>query len=181
MIVWVDLETTGLDPAKETPLELGYIFTDDYLNEIKRGSTVIHCDESVRGNCHDIVQKMHDKSGLWQECFASDNTAEWVDAGFAKGLAKLKEENGESSPLAGSSVHFDRKFMEKYFPKSLSLLHYRNIDVSSWKEVIKRTHPELEFNKDASPNIKPHRALQDLDNSIAELKHYLSFFGVKNV
>lgn len=180
MIVWVDLETSGLDPEKETILELGYIFTDDYLNEIKRGSTVVKTDEAVRGRVHDVVRAMHDKSGLWKECFETDNTIEWVDAQFAKGLKKLREEGGERPPLAGSSVHFDRLFMSKYMPLSLAELHYRNIDVSSWKEVVKRMHPDLEYNKDASPNIKPHRALPDLDHSIAELKHYLQFFKEPN-
>lgn len=168
MVVWIDLETGGLDPQECPILEVGCIVTDDQFNEIWRERWVIHTNGSTREKCDSFVREMHEKSKLWDACKLSPWSIEAVDSLLAEALTLPDGE--KKPPLAGSSVHFDRKFMDVYMPKSIAKLTHRNIDVSSFKEVFKRILPGCEYK---TAGDKAHRALDDLDHSIAELKYYV--------
>lgn len=166
-LVWIDLEMTGLDPARDQILEIASIVTDDQLNILEYGpSLIIHCSEERLLKMDDWNQKHHSESGLWQECIDSQislNEAENLTLAFLKKMTVAK-----ANPLCGNSIWQDRRFIAQHMPKLDAYLHYRIIDVSSFKESIKRWYPQSQpFQKKGA-----HRALDDIEESINELKHY---------
>lgn len=167
-LVWMDLEMTGLDPAVDTIIEMATLITDGDLNLIATGPEIaIYQPDEVLDNMSDWCIEHHGKSGLTQRVKDSQ-----IDLAKAEQLTLefIKEHVPEgSSPLCGNSIHQDRRFLQKYMTTLEAYLHYRNVDVSTIKELIKRWQPELldGFSKKGS-----HLALDDIKESIDELKYY---------
>ena len=166
MLNWVDIETTGLDAKKDAILEVAIVVTDDDLNELASKSIVVMPNVShsmLMSLMDDYVREMHMRSGLIEVLHRGPGPEQAEQA-----LIKFLAENSEKSPMCGSSVHFDRAFLKEQMPELEKCFAYRNIDVSTLKELVKRWSPSLEFKIDD----KPHRALPDIRASIAELRHY---------
>lgn len=167
-IVWVDLETTGLNPETRQILEVAAVVTDANLNEISSFTHVVALSRSIPLNAFDrVALEMHMKSGLLAEALAEEYNIGGVSARFSSWLSGVLGDT--KCPLAGSSVHFDRKFMAKHMSAVESLFGYRNIDVSTIKELVKRWCPELQY---IASKKAEHRALADIQGSIEELKWY---------
>jgi len=170
MLVWMDLEMTGLDHTSEVIVEIATIITDDDLGIIAEGpDLVIHQPEDVLAAMDPFVVEMHTKSGLLDQIRASTISLE--DAGAAT-LEFIKEHVPEpmSVPLCGNSIGTDRRFLAAYLPEIETHLHYRSVDVSSIKELVKRWYPAVDA---ARPHgAGAHRALDDIRESIAELGYY---------
>jgi oligoribonuclease len=169
-MVWVDLEMTGLDPATCAIVEIATIVTDSELNVVAEGPClVIHQPEEVMATMGQFVRDLHTRSGLLERIGASTVTLEdaaaqtlaFVEAHCVKGTA----------PLCGNSVWKDREFLARYMPDVTGFLHYRLVDVSTLKELVRRWYPA----DCAAPKKKEiHRALDDIRESIEELRHYRS-------
>ncbi|MCP3989730.1 MAG: oligoribonuclease [Actinomycetia bacterium] len=170
MLAWMDLEMTGLDPEQHVIVEIATLLTDDELNIIAEGpDLVIHATEEELAKMDQIVVDMHTKSGLLAQIQASTMTLE--EAG-AQTLAFLKEHIGSprSIPLCGNSIGMDRRFLARHLTEIEEFLHYRSVDVSTIKELARRWYPDvlgLAPRKDAG-----HRALDDITESIKELRFY---------
>ncbi len=166
-LVWMDLEMTGLDPEVDTIIEMATIITDGKLNIIAEGpNLVIHHPDSVMDKMNDWCKKYHGNSGLTGRVKASKITLAQAEQ---QTLDFIRKHVGEKqSPLCGNSIHQDRRFLVKHMPRLEAWLHYRNVDVSTVKELAKRWYPELEPWKKQGA----HLALDDILESIAELKHY---------
>lgn len=182
-LIWVDLETTGLDKRKDRVLEVAVVLTDDELNELAAESWPVRMGWRARRKLerNADVHRMHLENGLKAEA-AHGAKLRVVDS-FIQGFLT---DNGmplalcgddlppqKAAPLAGSSVHFDRAFIERdfrYFPR---YLHYRNVDVSSVKEVVRRWFPDVYETRPGQDQDKAHRALADVRASIEELRHYV--------
>lgn len=169
-LVWIDLEMTGLDPDTELIVEIATIVTDGSLEHVEQGpDLVIGAPEAALDAMVDVVQRMHTRSGLLDEIRSSDRTVEEAEAetlAFVRDLVP----NPSSAPLAGNSVHADRMFLRRHMPTLEAYLHYRNVDVSTFKEVARRWRPQLL--DDAPDKSERHRALDDILESIAELRFY---------
>jgi len=166
---------TGLDPKTNQIIEIATIITDNNLTVLEEGpSLVIQCDTSYLDQMHANVKELHTKSGLLEKVHASTislQQAEQETISFIK-----KHCTFEKSILCGNSIWTDRMFLQAYMPGVIALLHYRMIDVTSVKELVNRWYPndpETVFLKKES-----HRALDDIRESIAELKHYRTNFFV---
>ncbi len=166
----MDLEMTGLEPLRHVIIEIATLITDDNLNVIAEGpDLVIHATPEQMAEMGDFVTEMHTKSGLIEAVKASTVTNEDAEA---QTLAFLKEHIAEARtiPLCGNSIGTDRRFLQEYMPTLEEFLHYRNVDVSTLKELTRRWHPEV---LDAMTEKETtHRALDDIRESIAELQHY---------
>lgn len=170
MLAWMDLEMTGLDPTVDTIVEIATLITDDDLELVAEGpDIVIHQPPEAMAAMHEIVVEMHTKSGLLELIAASMVTLE--EAG-AETLAFLAEHIPEAGtvPLCGNSIGTDRRFLATYLPAIEDHLSYRSVDVSSIKELIKRWNPPLL--NGAPAKAKGHRAMDDIRESLAELKFY---------
>src|SRR5271154_2388726 len=170
MLAWIDLEMTGLDPARHTIVEIACLVTDDDLQLVEEGpDLVVHASAEQLANMDDFVRTMHTKSGLLTAM--EESTLTLADAG-AQTLAFLKSHIPEARkvPLAGNSIGTDRRFLATELPEIEDFLHYRSVDVSTIKELCRRWLPEV---SKASPEKKGgHRALQDIRESVAELAYY---------
>ena len=169
-MVWMDLEMTGLDPAKEVIVEIATLITDDELNIIAEGpDLVVHQPEHLLAAMDPFVVNMHTKSGLLNEIRTSTLSLE--EAGRIT-LDFIKSHVGapKTVPLCGNSIGTDRMFLNRYMPALDQHLHYRNIDVSSIKELTRRWFPKAYFGAPAKTG--NHRALGDIQDSIAELAYY---------
>ncbi len=169
MIVFLDLETTGLLPRSDIVLEVGAVFTDDHLTPIHEFHKVLFCSEynQKRVYSSSVVQLMHSKNGLWEDAEKSDNNAASVDYELAATMRAFKMENAQ---LAGNSVHFDRAFMSVYLPDSLQLFSHRQIDISSINEMARRFSPELYASRPKGQGT--HRALEDAHESLRYARWY---------
>ncbi len=170
MLVWMDLEMTGLDATKDVIVEIATIVTDDDLNIIAEGpDLVIHQSEEALANMEQVVVDMHTRSGLLNEIRSSTVTLE--EAGAAT-LAFIQEHVpvAFTVPLCGNSIGMDRRFLTAYLPEIENWLHYRSIDVSSIKELARRWYPQTKNELPRKPG--SHRALDDIRASIAELQFY---------
>jgi oligoribonuclease len=168
-LVWIDCEMTGLDLAHDALVELAVLVTDSELNVLGDGVDVVikPPDQAIKqmGN---VVREMHTKSGLIDEF--SDGVT--MDEANRLALDYIKEHVPEpaKAPLAGNTVHMDRLFLARDLPELEGWLHYRNVDVSSIKELVRRWFPRVYF---ASPDkTGNHRALGDIKDSIDELRYY---------
>ncbi|MBI3317477.1 MAG: oligoribonuclease [Candidatus Omnitrophica bacterium] len=174
-LVWMDLEMTGLDPEKERIIEIATLITDKDLNVIAEGpNLVIHQPARVLRAMDDWNQKHHKKSGLLDAVKASRvsiRQAERETLRFIKGYCFPKK-----SPLCGNSIHHDRLFLLKSMPRIHDYLHYRIVDVSSLKFLIQSWYPK---DKKLKKKKSAHRALEDIQASIDELKHYREHYLVK--
>ena len=170
MLAWIDLEMTGLDPARHTIVEIACLVTDDDLTIIEEcPDLVVHASEAQLAEMDDFVRAMHQRSGLLDAITASELTL--ADAG-AQTLAFLQRHIPEvgTVPLAGNSIGTDRRFLATQLPEVEDFLHYRSIDVSTLKELCRRWRPEVY--KSAPSKRGGHRALADIRESVAELAFY---------
>jgi oligoribonuclease len=166
----MDLEMTGLDPAKNVIVEIATIITDDELNIIAEGpDLVVHATDEQLAVMEQVVVDMHTKSGLLDQIRASTITLE--DAG-AQTLAFIQQHvpQPRSVPLCGNSIGMDRRFLDAYLPEIEQYLHYRSVDVSSIKELVRRWYPSVLNHLRQKQGT--HRALDDIRESVAELRHY---------
>lgn len=169
-LVWVDLEMTGLDPDREVIVEIAVIVTDGQLSVLHEGpDLVLGAEEDVLAAMHPRVKEMHKRSGLTAEIRASELSAAEAEEQVLA-FVKRYVPAASSAPLAGNSVHADRAFLKKYMPKLEAHLHYRNVDVSTIKELARRWYPDAV--EAAPPKGGGHRALADIRESINELAHY---------
>ncbi len=170
VLVWMDLEMTGLDHMSDVIVEIATIITDDDLNIVAEGpDLVIHQPDEVLSRMNEVVTKMHTDSGLLEQISSSTLTLE--EAG-QQTLEFIKEHCPEAGtvPLCGNSIGTDRRFLARYLPEIENYLHYRSVDVSSIKELVRRWYPEANARRPWKPN--SHRALDDIKESVAELQHY---------
>ncbi len=168
-LIWIDCEMTGLDLATDALVEIAVLVTDSELNVIGEGvDVVIHATQGQLDAMNDFVKNMHTASGLITEIPSGISVSE-AEEKILEYLQASGTEPGKS-PLAGNSVSVDRNFIARDMPKLNEYLHYRTIDVSSIKELARRWHPKTYF---ASPaKTGNHRALGDIQDSIAELAYY---------
>jgi oligoribonuclease len=168
-LVWIDCEMTGLDLEVDELVEIAVIITDYDLNPVDAGlSIVIKPDASALENMGEFVRAMHTESGLIEEIPNGVSVAEAEYEVLEYILKHVPEE--QKAPLAGNSIGTDRSFLAKYMPRLDGHLHYRNVDVSSIKELAKRWYPRAYFNAPAKNG--GHRALADILESIRELDYY---------
>lgn len=170
MLVWMDLEMTGLDHTSDVIVEIATLVTDDELNIVAEGpDLVVHATEEQLAGMNSVVVDMHTKSGLLDQIRSSTITLE--EAGAAT-LAFIKEHvpNARQVPLCGNSIGMDRRFLAAYLPEIEEYLHYRSIDVSTIKELGRRWYPEdyAGLGKGSSA----HRAMDDIKESVEELKYW---------
>jgi len=168
----MDLEMTGLDPTTDVIVEIASLVTDDELNIVAEGpDLVVHQPESALESMADVVRSMHTRSGLLDQIRAS--TLDLGEAGrqtldFLR--AHIPEER--TVPLCGNSIGTDRRFLATWLPDIENFLHYRSVDVSTIKELARRWHPDVVA---AAPRkVGTHRALDDIRESVEELRYYRS-------
>ncbi|MDH3706570.1 MAG: oligoribonuclease [Acidimicrobiia bacterium] len=177
MLAWMDLEMTGLDPARHVIVEIATIVTDDDLEVVAEGpDLVVGCSAEDLANMDDFVRDMHTRSGLLPQIEASTLTL--ADAG-EQTLAFLQSHIPEAAtvPLCGNSIGTDRRFLAVQLPEIEDFLHYRSVDVSTIKELARRWYPDV---LSRAPRKRGgHRALDDIRESLEELSFYRSeLFGV---
>jgi oligoribonuclease len=174
-LVWVDLEMTGLDPERDVILEIAALVTDSELVEIGDGvDLVVAAPDAALEGMVDVVQEMHAKSGLTDAVRVSSLSL--ADA-EQQVLAMLRQHTEGRAPLCGNSIATDRSFITRHMPELDAFLHYRMVDVSSIKELCRRWYPRA-YNA-APEKAGGHRALADIRESIAELRHYRETIFVK--
>jgi oligoribonuclease len=167
-LVWIDMEMTGLDPQTCVVLEIATIITDKELNILAQGPVIaVHQSDEVLDAMDQWCTKTHGESGLTKRCQESQYD---VDTAAQETLAFIEQyvPRGKS-PLCGNSIGQDRRFLVKYMPQLESYFHYRNIDVSTIKELCVRWQPDIAkgFKKKGV-----HLALDDIKESIEELQYY---------
>lgn len=172
LLIWIDLEMTGLDPNKERIIEVATLVTDSDLNTVAEGPVIaVKQPDGLLEQMDDWNRKTHGESGLVKR--VKESTTSPAEA-EAQTLAFLREyvEPG-TSPMCGNSIHQDRRFLEREMPELWAFFHYRNLDVSTLKELAKRWNPDAAkgFQK---RNV--HLAMDDIKESIGELKHYRRTF-----
>ena len=171
-LVWLDCEMTGLDPEKERLIEIAIIVTGPQLvPRIEGPVLVIHQPDEILDQMDKWNKGTHGKSGLIDKVKASALTETEAEAQILSFIAQYVPKS--VSPLCGNTISQDRRFLVKYMPKLEAYLHYRNIDVSTFKELAKRWRPEV-YN--AFRKQQKHTALADVHESIDELEHYRTHF-----
>jgi oligoribonuclease len=168
----MDLEMTGLEPARHVIVEIATIITDDELEVVAEGpDLIVHQPEEALAGMDDFVRNMHTSSGLLEAIRESKVTLE--DAGKATlEFIRAHVPEPRSVPLCGNSIGTDRRFLDAQLPEIEQHLHYRSVDVSTIKELARRWYPDVVAA--APPKVSAHRALDDIRESIAELRYYRS-------
>jgi oligoribonuclease len=168
-LVWIDCEMTGLDPLTDEIVEIACIVTEGDLTELDAGITiVIKPNDGPLAAMDAVVVAMHNESGLINEIPFGTTLEDAQSRVLTYVRGHIPE--ARKAPLAGSSVYVDRGFLQRYMPDLDGYLHYRLIDVSSVKEMVRRWYPRVYF---STPDKKGnHRALGDIRDSIAELRYY---------
>jgi oligoribonuclease len=170
----MDLEMTGLEPTRHVIVEIATLLTDDNLELIAEGpDLVVHATDEQLAEMPEVVVAMHTRSGLLEQIRASTISLE--DAG-AQTLAFLHQHipNAQTVPLCGNSIGTDRRFLAVHLPEVEEYLHYRSVDVSTLKELAKRWNPAILGG--APRKAEGHRALDDIRESVAELRYYRDSF-----
>ncbi|HSP53525.1 MAG TPA: oligoribonuclease [Cryobacterium sp.] len=168
-LVWIDCEMTGLDIDSDELVEIAVVITDYDLNIIDPGlDLIIKPNPASLENMNDFVRNMHETSGLITEIPNGISVAEAETLVLEYVLKFIPAD--QKAPLAGNSIGTDRAFLTKYMPRLDDQLHYRNVDVSSIKELARRWYPRVYFNAPAKDG--GHRALADILESIRELAYY---------
>ena len=168
--MWMDLEMTGLDPARHVIVEIATLVTDDELQIVAEGpDLVVHQSDEALARMDPFVVEMHTRSGLLQAI--KDSTISLEEAGaatleFIKAHAPL----ASTVPLCGNSIGMDRRFLAAYLPEIENWLHYRSVDVSSVKELVRRWYPAVVAGRPHKAG--SHRALDDIRESVDELRYY---------
>lgn len=171
-LVWLDLEMTGLEPKTDVILEMATIVTDSQLTILAEGPVfAIKTADDILDNMSEWCVEQHGKSGLTARCRASTVT---LDEAEKETIAFLSQYVSKGkSPMCGNSIGQDRRFLAEYAPQLEGFFHYRNLDVSTVKELARRWHPEV-LNKVQKSS--SHLALDDIRESIAELVTYRTHF-----
>jgi oligoribonuclease len=175
----MDLEMTGLDPARHVIVEIATLLTDDELRPVAEGpDIVVHATAAELGAMDDVVREMHSRSGLTAAIESSRMSL--ADAGLQT-LEFLRTHIGQprSVPLCGNSIGTDRRFLAAQLPDVENFLHYRSVDVSTIKELCRRWYPAILDG--APPKKEAHRALDDIRESIAELAYYRSTIFIAGI
>ena len=169
-LVWIDLEMTGLDPDANRIVEIAVIITDGELERLEEGPDLVLTTPDEALNAMDeVVVQMHGASGLTDAIRASAITVEQAEQEVLQFVARHVPEP-RTAPLAGNSVHADRAFLRRYMPALEAYVHYRNVDVSTVKELARRWYPE---SLEAAPKkAGGHRALADIRESIDEMRYW---------
>lgn len=171
-LIWIDLEMTGLKPESDRIIEIATIVTDAELNTLAEGPVLaIHQPEPVMEAMDEWNRKQHGRSGLWQrvrESRLDERQAERETLAF---LSHYLEPG--QSPMCGNSICQDRRFLARLMPELEAFFHYRNLDVSTLKELARRWRPEVYSSLDKKGS---HLALDDIRESIQELRHYREHF-----
>ncbi len=171
-LVWIDCEMTGLDPDKERLLEIAVVVTGPNLSPRIEGPVcVIHQSDELLNKMDAWNKGTHGRSGLIDKVKASTTSEQDAEEQILAFIKKYVSKN--NSPLCGNTISQDRRFLVKFMPKLEAYLHYRNLDVSTLKELSKRWKPEV-FN--SFKKQQKHTALADVHESIEELAHYREHF-----
>jgi oligoribonuclease len=167
-LIWIDMEMSGLDPDNDRVLEVAIVITDPGLNVVAEGPVkIVHQPDDVFGRMDSWNKSTHKKSGLIDRVKAATQNEAQVEAELIAFLAQHVPQN--ASPMCGNSICQDRRFLARHMPKLEAFFHYRNLDVSTLKELAKRWKPGIMagFVKHGK-----HEALADIHESIEELKYY---------
>ncbi|XP_037051757.1 probable oligoribonuclease isoform X2 [Bradysia coprophila] len=176
-LVWMDLEMTGLDYKHDRIMEIACLITDNSMNIIAEGPhLIINQPQSLLDGMNEWCTTTHTQTGLLELCKTSKITEEAAEKELMSFLRQHVKE--KASPLAGNSVYMDRLFLKEYMPKIDDYLHYRIIDVSTCKELCKRWNGSI-FAKAPEKKLV-HRGMDDIKESIEELKYYKRFMFTKN-
>ena len=171
-LAWLDMEMTGLNPDSDKIIEVAMIVTDQDLNILAQSDVlVIHQPDSIMDNMDAWNTGTHQRTGLTAKVKAATLTEAEAEQQLLHFMAQWLPE--KTSPMCGNTIHQDRRFMARYMPKLEAYFHYRNLDVSTLKELAKRWHPAV-----AKGVVKKgaHQALDDIIESIEEMKHYRAQF-----
>jgi oligoribonuclease len=169
-LVWIDLEMTGLEVARHTIVEIAVLITDSDLEIVDDGlDLVVHQPATALAEMDDFVRTMHTRSGLLPAIEASTLSLAAAGAHVLEYLHAHITEPG-TAPLCGNSIGVDRRFLDQYLPTVDQYLHYRSIDVSSFKELCRRWYPGVY--KGRPDKAESHRALDDIRESIEEMRYY---------
>ena len=171
-LIWIDLEMTGLDPDRDVIIEMATIVTDSDLNTLAEGPVIaIHQPEEILAGMDEWNTRQHGQSGLTQR--VRESTVSMAEA-EAQPLAFLEQwVPKRSSPICGNSICQDRRFLYRHMPRLEGYFHYRNLDVSTLKELAARWAPQV---RESFKKGNTHLALDDIRESIAELRHYRDHF-----
>ncbi len=172
-LIWIDLEMTGLDSSSDTIIEIATVVTDAQLNELGVGPELaISTPQAVLAAMDEWNTQTHTESGLVRRCLDSEVSLAEAER---RTLDFLQQHvPARTSPMCGNSICQDRRFMARLMPELEGFFHYRNLDVSTLKELARRWAPRVAegFTKESS-----HRALEDIRDSVDELRHYRRFMG----
>jgi len=171
-LIWIDLEMTGLDPDRDVIIEMATIVTDSDLNILEEGPVIaVHQSEEILAGMDEWNTRQHGQSGLAQRVRESTINAAEAEAQTLAFLEKWVPKR--SSPICGNSICQDRRFLYTHMKSLESYFHYRNLDVSTLKELAARWAPQV---RDSFQKGGSHLALDDIRESIAELQHYRKHF-----
>jgi oligoribonuclease len=171
-LIWVDLEMSGLQPDTDRILEMAVVITDVELNQLAESPVfVVHQSDEVLNGMDAWNKGTHGKSGLIDKVKASTLTESDAEAQMIEFLKQYVPAN--KSPMCGNSICQDRRFMARHMPKLEAYFHYRNLDVSVFKELARRWKPKV---YDGFKKASNHTALADIRESIDELKYYREHF-----
>lgn len=176
-LIWIDLEMTGLNPEHDKILEIALIITNPQLEILAEGPHyVIYQPDEVLDTMNDWCKENHAKSGLIEAVKKSTTTLKHAEEHMLECIKKYC--NPETGMLCGNSVWNDRNFLQKYMPRIPQYLHYKLIDTTSIQQVVQRWYPDNPHNEFKKQ--ETHRALDDIRESIEELKHYRNYFFVSS-
>lgn len=177
-LLWIDLETTGLSPTEYIPLEIAVVVTDADLNELEAVNWVMHWDIKL-SEVSEFALRTHMQNGLLLDVATIGDDIDVVKQELSRLMLRSDLwpellDKDTLPPLCGSSINFEREWLQEWFSEFYRDIHYRSIDVSSLKELMKRWEPESAISRRETSK---HRALDDIRDSIAELKHYREVLG----
>lgn len=167
-LIWIDLEMTGLDPMSDRIIEVATIVTNKHLEEVAVGPVLaVHQEASLMSGMDEWNTNQHGKSGLVERVSKSEVTESQAEKDTIEFLQQYVP--ASTSPMCGNSICQDRRFLARLMPELEAFFHYRNLDVSSLKELANRWYPKIAkgYNKESK-----HLALDDIRDSIDELKYY---------